>query len=403
MNRRVAICFSCVSLLCLGFSGHAPSRTQEKVSAPDQGPASAPAQFAYGGDAAQIPAEFIGNVALLPVRFNQSRSSLFVLDSTASTSSIDPSRLSALGVSATESPVLNLNGVDLSFATLPAMLREDIGPRMGRAYEGTLGTDFFQRVVVEIDYARQSVRLYDPASYKYAGEGTALRLNFAAGLPVISAKFTNLKGRLLEGNFAVSTALDASTVLFDRYAESHHIFSSHWKTIRSVDPALNGSGGAVVGRLGGMQLGRYTAQGTLVTFSGSDLPGTSDPQVAGLIGAGLLSRFTVIFDYPHQQIIVAPNSHFLSDEQEDKSGISVVAKGSALRTFEIVEVTPGTPAAKAGVQKGDIIAGIDEDPAADLSLAEIRDLFRQIGHKYTLVIDRNGQSKKITVEMRRQI
>jgi C-terminal processing protease CtpA/Prc len=66
-------------------------------------------------------------------------------------------------------------------------------------------------------------------------------------------------------------------------------------------------------------------------------------------------------------------------------------------------VTPGTPAAKAGIQKGDIIAGIDEDPAADLTLAEIRELFRQIGHKYTLVIERNGQSKRITVEMRRQI
>jgi C-terminal processing protease CtpA/Prc len=117
----------------------------------------------------------------------------------------------------------------------------------------------------------------------------------------------------------------------------------------------------------------------------------------------MLARFTVVFDYPHQQLIVAPNSHFPSDDQEDKSGISVVANGNMLRTFEVVEVTPGTPAAKAGIQKGDIIAGIDEDPAADLTLAEIRELFRQIGHKYTLVIERNGQSKRITVEMRRQI
>jgi len=403
MNRCVAIFLSCFALLCLGFSANALSRAQAKGTGPAQGPAEAPAQFAYRGDAAQIPAEFIGNIALLPVRLNQSRSSLFVLDSTASTSSIDPSRLSALGVAATQAPVLNLNGVDLAFAALPAIAREDFGPRIGRVYEGTLGNDFFQRVVVEIDYARQTVRLYDPATYTYSGNGTALHLTFAAGLPLISAKFTNSKGKVLEGDFVVSTALDASTVVFDRYAESHRIFSSHWKTIPSVDPALNGSGGAVVGRLEGLQLGRYTAQGTLVTFSRSDLPGTSDPHIAGLIGAGMLARFTVVFDYPHQQLIVAPNSHFPSDDQEDKSGISVVANGNMLRTFEVVEVTPGTPAAKAGIQKGDIIAGIDEDPAADLTLAEIRELFRQIGHKYTLVIERNGQSKRITVEMRRQI
>ena len=124
---------------------------------------------------------------------------------------------------------------------------------------------------------------------------------------------------------------------------------------------------------------------------------------AGVIGAAFLARFTVVFDYPHQQLILNPNSHFPSDDQEDKSGISVVAKGNALHTFEVVEVNPGSPAAKAGIQKGDVIAGVDEDAAADMTLAELRDLFRQIGHKYNLSIERNGQSKQITVEMKRQL
>ncbi len=283
------------------------------------------------------------------------------------------------------------------------MERGDFGREIGRAYEGTLGGDFLQRVVVEIDYARQTVRLYDPAVYTYSGGGAALRLSFAAGLPVIAAKFTNAKGKTQEGNFVVDTMLGASTVIFDRYAEMHHVFSSHWKTIPSVDPALNSPGGAVVGRLREMQLAKYTAQDTLVTFSRADLPGAGDSELAGAIGAGLLARFTVVFDYAHQQLIVAPNSHFPSDDQEDKSGISVVAKGNALKTFEVIQVAPGTPAAKAGIEKGDLIAGIDGDPAADLTLAEIRELFRQIGHKYTLVIDRQGQSKQITIEMKRQI
>ena len=173
---------------------------------------------------------------------------------------------------------------------------------------------------------------------------------------------------MLEGSFVVDTATNASIVIFDRYAEAHRISPSRWKTIASVDPALNGSAGAVVGRLKGFQLGRYATQDTLVTFSRSDLPGASDARLAGAIGTGMLSRFTVVFDYPHHQLIVAPNSSFASDDQEDKSGISVVAKGNALRTFEIVAVTPGTPAAKAGIQKGDVIAGVDEDAAADLTL-----------------------------------
>lgn len=401
MKYRKGALFLVLVWLCAGVVPGALSRAQSKSNSPGSNPA--PAQFAYGGDAAEIPAEFVGNLVYLPVRMNQSRASYFLLDSTSPTSSIDPGRLAKLDISPAQAPILNLNGVDLPFSTLPAVARPALASGTGRAYEGTLGNDFLQRVVVEIDYARQTVRLYDPALYKYSGGGSAFHLDFSAGLPLLPIKFTELKGKFLDADFVVGTAEDTSTVLFDRYASAHHVLSPHWKTIPSVDPNLNGSGTAAVGRLKALQFGHYTAEDTLVTFSKSDLPGSQDPRVAGMIGAAMLSRFTVIFDYPHQQLILAPNSHFPSDDQEDKSGISVASKGDSLKTFEIVDVNPGSPAAKAGIQKGDIIAGIDEDAAADLTLAEIRALFRQIGHKYTLVIDRNGQNKQITVEMKRQI
>lgn len=401
MNRRTTIFIGCFAILCIGFALDARPRGQ--LDPPAQAGSPLPAQFAYGGDAAEIPAEFVGNIVFLPVRLNQSRPSSFVLDSTAPASSIDPARLAAAGISARQAPVLNLTGVDLPFAALPAIPRADFGWEIGRNYEGTLGGDFFQRVIVEIDYARHTVRLFDPAAYNYSGQGTPFHLTFAGGLPLLPVKFTEPRGKLISADFVVSTSIDASVVIFQRYADAHHIVSTHWKKIANVDPLLTGSGNAVVGRLKEIQLGRYTAQDMLTTFSSSDLLGAGDSHIAGVIGARMLARFTVVFDYPHQQLILAPNSHFPSDDQEDKSGISVIAKGSNLKTFEIVEVAPGTPAAKAGVEKGDLIAGIDQDPAADLTLAEIRDLFRQVGHKYTLVIDRSGQTRQITVEMKRQL
>jgi C-terminal processing protease CtpA/Prc len=72
-----------------------------------------------------------------------------------------------------------------------------------------------------------------------------------------------------------------------------------------------------------------------------------------------------------------------------------------LKTFEVAQVRKGTPGADAGIQKGDVIAGIDQDPAADLSLEEIRDLFRRPGHPYKLTIERNGQTLSLTMKLRR--
>jgi S1-C subfamily serine protease len=100
-------------------------------------------------------------------------------------------------------------------------------------------------------------------------------------------------------------------------------------------------------------------------------------------------------------MILEPNAHFSDEDQEDKSGISVIARGADLKIFEVAQVQPGTPAAAAGIRKGDVIAGVDEDAASNLTLADLRDLFRQIGHQYKLVIARSGQTTEITVRMRR--
>ena len=57
----------------------------------------------------------------------------------------------------------------------------------------------------------------------------------------------------------------------------------------------------------------------------------------------------------------------------------------------------------AGVHEGDVIAGVDEEPAADMTLTAVRELFRQVGHKYKLLIERNGKTQEIVIQMRRLI
>jgi hypothetical protein len=403
MEKRIGILLCCLVSLSIGLPAysslrqepHAPQATSQSPAPSDQ------IGFAFGGDAAEIPVDFTGRIPFLPLRVGRSKPFYFVVDSTAPVSSIDPSRAAALGMKSAERAALNLAGVSILVDSLSPLAREQFSMEVGRVHEGTLGNDFFKRVVVEIDYGRHTARLYDPSVYQYSGNGAVLPLTFAGTVPVVQAKFTEPKGKVLEASFAVNTALDASVVISDRYAESHRLFRSHWKTIPSLDPDLDESQGVVLGRLNGFQLGRFNAESAVVTFSRAPFPGDSDPKVAGEIGGGMLQRYKVIFDYPHQRMIVEPNLTLSTEEEEDKSGISVIARGAGLKSFEIVAVQPGTPAAKAGLQKGDVISGIDMDAAADLTLADVRDLLRQVGHKYNLVIDRNGETRQVMVEMRR--
>jgi hypothetical protein len=393
--RRGSLALGILFVLALAFAT-SPSLPSGRAQQ-----SSAPVRFAFGGNAAEVPAEFLENLIFLPVRVNNSQPSLFELDSTAVASSMDPTRAGELGLSGLQNPVLRLPGVEFSLATLPELALENFAAQIGRPYQGTLGDDFLGSVVVEIDYGRQTIRLYDARAYKYFGGGTSLPLTFAGGLPLVRAKIQFPGQKAREGEFIVNTALHAAIHISEGFAETHHVFSAHMKTAQASDTQINNGENIALGRVKEMQIGPYRVESAIVAISPKGLIGESEKNVAGTIGAGILRRFIVIFDFPHQQMILTPNFLFAEYEEEDMSGLSIIAKGPGLKTFEVLAVQPATPAAEAGIQTGDIIAGIDEEAAADLTLASIRSLFRQVGHRYKLAIERNGQTLQVSMQMRR--
>ena len=88
MRRRTVPFVLLIFIATLGFvfesslPGQSPAPTVQENSAP--------AQFAYGGNAAQNPAAFIGNLIFIPVRIDQGKPLLFELNSSAAATSVDP-------------------------------------------------------------------------------------------------------------------------------------------------------------------------------------------------------------------------------------------------------------------------------------------------------------------------
>jgi membrane-associated protease RseP (regulator of RpoE activity) len=261
--------------------------------------------------------------------------------------------------------------------------------------------DFLSVVVAELDFGRETARIFDPSVYKYTGRGTVFPLRLSNGMPVIRVKFVSPRGKEVEGDFGVDTSMIAGIVISEKFAQARKLVSSHGKPLKGYDPQLTGGEDVSLFRLKNLQIGRSIAPDIVAEFSSSKLADANDPKLAGVIGGAMLRRFSVVLDYPHQQIIFDTNSRFKDYDEEDKSGLAVVAKGPGLKTFEIVHVEPGTPGAQAGIQKGDVIAGIDDEAAADITLASVRNLFRQVGHTYKLLIQRGDQTKQISVQMRR--
>jgi hypothetical protein len=410
MLRRRSLYLFPVVVLLIGIAARPAPHVRSEASASEQ--SSAAARFTSGGYTAEIPAQFVGNLIFLPVRVNGGQPSLFEIDSTAATTSVDPGRAVELGLigdssggpsgDAVRDPVLKLPGLEIPFASLPSHARKDFAARVGQRYQGTLGADFLNQVVMQTDYTRQTVTVYDPGVYKYPGKGTAVPLTFVDGKPIIRAKFSGPKGTD-EADFMIDTDLDDGVVFSEPYADAHRLVTSHSKTDPAFRPEWTDSPRNAYGRLKAFGIGPYTAEEVLVVFSQKRSIVAGNPKVAGIIGGGLLRRFTVIFDFSHHQLILEPHFHFGDFDESDMSGLSLAALGPNFKRFEVLDIVPGSPAADAGIQKGDIVAGIDDEPAADISLASIHQLFRQIGHKYKLLVERNGQIRTVELKMRRLV
>jgi membrane-associated protease RseP (regulator of RpoE activity) len=138
-----------------------------------------------------------------------------------------------------------------------------------------------------------------------------------------------------------------------------------------------GAGGptrSVVVRAEPIELGDARICGALAGLSVATRGTFSDANFDGNIGSGLLKRFRVTFDYRRQTMYLSPYSRLEPDTgKADRSGmwLNLAAKG-----LSVMDVMAGGPAAKAGLQVGDMLTRVDGEPVRTRSLSDWRIYFK---------------------------
>src|SRR5262249_37476941 len=134
---------------------------------------------------------------------------------------------------------------------------------------------------------------------------------------------------------------------------------------KSTEPLMDVTGGVglgktfriVVGHVPKLKLGGLVLEDM---HGGATIGGA---RVVPLPGGCGLRRFTAIFDFSRQRLILEPNSHFRDAFAEDRSGLHLeCAAGGA--AFVVREALDGSPAAEAGIRSGDLVTDLDGAPAA---------------------------------------
>ena len=277
-----------------------------------------------------------------------------------------------------------------------------LSPRAGRDFEGIIGQEFIQQFVIEIDYQAQVLRLHDKEKFVYNGAGESIPIKFMHGHPILEAEVTPVGSTApLKGKFVLDTGAGLALALYSPFVSEHGLLGPDTKTIRSLGGA--GAGGETSGRIGRvteLKIGNYTIKSPITMFSQDKAGAFASDQLAGNIGARVANKFLLFLDYDRKRIIFEPNSTFAAPYDHAQSGISVVAEGDDYRVFRIRAVLEDSPASEAGLLKDDVITGVNNQPATELTLSKLNELFEH-PVPYKLTIRRGEQTLQLTLTPRR--
>lgn len=275
-------------------------------------------------------------------------------------------------------------------------------PFIGHPLDGLLGHSFLMLYVVEIDYARRTLSVFDPRTYHYLGPGRAVPLTFGETDAFVHATL------LQPGQVPVDAKLELDTGSFDAlglhgaFIDEHALVPKGQPRIPLLGLAIGGETTGYRTRLQGIELGGFRIEQPVVSVVTSG-DGAKPSPIAGTLGADVLYRFKVVLDYAHARMILEPNTHLADPSEYDMAGMMLMALGDDFHDLRVHAVLPDSPAAAAGIRDGDRITSVDGQPAAQLTLEEVAMRLRRPGAEIKLGLARGSDTLAVTVHLARLI
>ncbi|MFD1096687.1 aspartyl protease family protein [Salegentibacter chungangensis] len=316
----------------------------------------------------------------------------------------------------------------------------ELSSRLGVPVNGILGYEFFKDFIVEMNYPREFIKVYNPETYEYkrCRRCTDIPIRFHRNKPYLEAEVEMPDGSVKTINLLLDNGSGDAVWLFEDEERQIKVPEKNFEDFLGF-----GISGSVYGkrtRINRLNLGDLELREITVSFPDSlyikDVKSFEDRD--GSLGSRVMKRFHSVLDYPNKRLRLKPNRYFNDPFEYNMSGVVVEHKGYELKQardfgyqpsfsieadptgavpvfestyklmfalepqFRIAEIRPSSPAEMAGLKKGDIILKLNGREAKNLSLEKISGIFEsREGRKIRLKIERDGVEKDFEFRLER--
>ena len=391
--------------------------------------------------------KLINNLIVMPIKVNGvllhflldtgvKETVLFSLDENKEIPLFDVEKINLKGLGAQESieglkafnNVFAIDGVHFDNQEIIVVLDQNFNfsSTLGIEVNGIIGHHFFSHAVVEIDYVKKKVIIYNPEKYN---ETKTLRKFESFDFQLENARpYIDMQVTLGDNTFDAKCLIDSGNSdglwLFQNKGE--HIAVP----LRNYEDYLGrGFSGDIYGkkaRVPQLSLNEYVFTDVVAAFPDEDsfMNLNMAQNRLGSIGGEFLRRFDVIFDYANQKMHLKKNRNYNDKFRYNTTGITIHHAGllwykeeiplnsfsvsqdnhynnvgktdlkynfKLLPSYEILNIRKGSPAEMAGLKKGDVIIYINKKRVYRLSLEEINQLLKADDQDVlTLIVERDG-------------
>lgn len=260
-----------------------------------------------------------------------------------------------------------------------AILKKDIfelSNYVGMPVHGLIGYEFFNSFIVKINFSLNTITIYSPETAYIPRKGYRVPLMIEDRKPYLISNIQLGTGEKIAAKMIIDTGAGHPISLETNGGVPFEV--PEVNIPGNLGIGLTGPISGYISRVKSLTLGKYTLNNVIAAFPDYNDVASKVYSVSrnGNMGVTVLKRFNVVFDYNESALYLKPGESLYEPFEHDMSGMELTSAGVKFDRILVGRVESGSSAEKAGLHKNDEIIAINFKPVAEMTAAEVDNLFR---------------------------